>query len=134
MQLHNRIELLTTLGQRLKALDDPPISDVIHKAYLNNTWFAKDEIKKSLSAIRDEFLDQEKLKAWTKPYQISDNLSGKTIGIVMAGNIPLVGFHDLLCSFICGHKTMIKLSSKDDVLLPVIIDMMVDIDEQCAAV
>ena len=133
MQLHNRIELLTTLGQRLKALDDPPISDVIHKAYLNNTWFAKDEIKKSLSAIRDEFLDMGKLKNWLKPYDISDQLSNKTIGIVMAGNIPLVGFHDLLCSFICGHKTMIKLSSKDDVLLPVIIDMMVDIDEQCAA-
>ena len=88
MQLHNRIELLTTLGQRLKALDDPPLSDVIHKAYLNNTWFAKDQIRKSLEAIRDEFLDQEKLKAWTKPYQISDNLSGKTIGICLLYTSP----------------------------------------------
>ena len=132
MTLRDRINILVQLGGKLADLHDDNFSQLIHKAYLQNTWFATDQIRKSIAAIRDEFLDSIKLHAWIEPYNTSDMLSGKTVGIVMAGNIPLVGFHDLLCSFICGHKTMIKLSSKDEVLLPVIIDMLVDIDERCA--
>ena len=133
MNLQQRIDILGELGKRLQSLDAEPLNGIIHQAYLQNTWFATDQIRKSLGAIRDEFLHPDKLQAWTQPYSISDELSDKIIGIVMAGNIPLVGFHDLLCSFICGHKTMIKLSSKDEVLLPVILDMLIAIDGRCAA-
>ena len=54
---------------------------------------------------------------WAQHYHLDDNIAIKNIGIVMAGNIPLVGFHDFLAAFVSGHKQTIKLSSKDDVLL-----------------
>jgi hypothetical protein len=65
---------------------------------------------------------------WVNYYHLDDNISPKTIGIVMAGNIPLVGFHDFLSVFISGHKQTIKLSSKDDILLRHLIEKMWDRD------
>jgi len=131
--LKDRIAVLQELGDALVDLQGDRINAVIQQAYLKNTWFTVDSIRKSLSAIRDQLLNPQLISSWISQYQINDSPTNTTIGIVMAGNIPLVGFHDLLCSFICGHKTMIKLSSKDEVLLPVIIAMMVSIDERCAA-
>ena len=132
MLLKDRIGVLKALGDSLADLESEPINATIQKAYLNNTWFTTDNIRKSLSAIRDQFLNPQLISSWISNYDISDQPSDISVGIVMAGNIPLVGFHDLLCSFLCGHKTIIKLSSKDDVLLPLIIDLMVDIDKRCA--
>ena len=58
------------------------------------------------------------LEAWVDQYQLNTMLiQPKAVGIVMAGNIPLVGFHDFLCVFISGHKAIIKPSSKDEVLI-----------------
>ena len=59
-----------------------------------------------------------------KHYHIDDNIEPKNVGVVMAGNIPLVGFHDFLCVFISGHIQTIKLSSKDDVLLKHLVEKM----------
>ena len=57
-------------------------------------------------------------------YHLDDNIWGKNIGIVMAGNIPLVGFHDFLCVFISGHNQTIKLSSKDNILLKHLVEKL----------
>ena len=51
----------------------------------------------------------------------------------MAGNVPLVGFHDLLCVLAAGHKAQIKLSSKDDILLPYLIKLLAEISPEMAA-
>ncbi|HET6768316.1 MAG TPA: acyl-CoA reductase, partial [Chitinophagaceae bacterium] len=66
--------------------------------------------------IASQFLDEQKLINWASSYTIQPSVA-KKIGIVMAGNIPLVGFHDFLCVFISGHKAIIKASSKDEVLI-----------------
>jgi hypothetical protein len=68
-----------------------------------------------------------------KTYLLSDEpISQKTVGIVMAGNIPLVGFHDMICVFLSGHKQLIKPSSKDDVLIRHLVAKMVLWDGEIA--
>jgi hypothetical protein len=57
------------------------------------------------------------LNEWAAKYPIEQTNSPKNIGLVMAGNLPLVGFHDFLCVFISGHSVTIKTSSKDDILI-----------------
>jgi hypothetical protein len=70
------------------------------------------------------------LTAWARQYKIPDeNAAPKNVGIVMAGNIPLVGFHDFLCAFITGHRQTIKASSKDDVLIKHLVQQLNDWEE-----
>ncbi|MEO5673988.1 MAG: acyl-CoA reductase [Chitinophagales bacterium] len=94
---------------------------VIDKAYQHNKWFTPENISLSIQNIRKHFLDEEKLKQWLSKYELSRVKVRKMVGIVMAGNLPLGGFHDFLCVFLSGHKAMIKLSSKDAVLFPFIL-------------
>lgn len=86
------------------------------RAFTHNGWFTPEFIDLAVQNICTEFLHKEKLEQWAKHYHLDDNVGGKNIGIVMAGNIPLVGFHDFLCVFISGHKQTVKLSSKDNIL------------------
>jgi Acyl-CoA reductase (LuxC) len=116
MNLQNRIELLQKLKKYLEE-DGSEWQEVKAKATAHNGWFIPEFIDLAIKNICEVFLQKEKLEAWAKHYHLDDNITGKNIGLVMAGNIPLVGFHDFLCVFISGHKQTIKLSSKDDVLL-----------------
>ena len=74
-------------------------------------------------------LNREKLEQWLSRYQITeDEASPKTIGIIMAGNLPLVGFHDFLCAYITGSGIKVKLSGKDEILFPYIYEKLLAID------
>ena len=75
---------------------------VKQKAFEKNKWFTEEFINLSLKNISTQFLDKDKLENWVNHYHLDDNIEPKNIGIVMAGNIPLVGFHDFLCVFISG--------------------------------
>jgi hypothetical protein len=87
-----------------------------------NPWFTQEFIEKSVFAIANSFLHIQQLEEWSAKYEIPDHReNAKNVGIVMAGNIPMVGFHDMLCTFISGHNAIIKVSSKDDVLIPALI-------------
>lgn len=123
MKLQNRIELLKELKKYLKE-NDANWQEVKQKATFANGWFTPEFIDLAVQNIVDEFLDEEKLAAWVKHYHIDDSISPKNVGIVMAGNIPLVGFHDFLSVFVIGHQQTIKLSSKDDVLLKHLLQKM----------
>ena len=116
MNLQERIELMKDLGNYLKN-NDPEWQEVKLQAYQKNPWFTTTFIDIALENIIHNFLQQDLLEKWAVHYHLDDNISSKNIGIVMAGNIPLVGFHDFLAVFISGHRQTIKLSSKDDVLL-----------------
>lgn len=117
MTLQDRIELLVALGEYLKS-DSEALNAVITQAYVQNRWFTIENSKKAIANIANEFLEREKLENWAKAYEIEkDNSTKKSVGIVMAGNIPLVGFHDFLCVFVAGHKALVKPSDKDKVLL-----------------
>lgn len=127
MNLQNRITLLAALGNLLKK-NTEEWQAVKHKASIINGWFTPEFIDVALNNIIEQFLDADKLSAWADHYHLDDNITSKQVGIVMAGNIPLVGFHDFLCAFICGHKQLIKLSSKDNVLLPYITEKMTELN------
>lgn len=120
MNLTERITLLVKLKRYLEE-DSKELKAVKQEAFEKNKWFVREFIDLSVANICKFFLDRDLLKAWVNHYHIDDNIQPQKIGIVMAGNIPLVGFHDFLCVFISGHHQFIKLSEKDDVLLKHII-------------
>jgi hypothetical protein len=123
MNLAERITLLVKLGKYLMD-DNEELKAVKLKAFEKNKWFTEEFIDYSFKNISTHFLDSEKLAEWVKHYHIDDNIQQQKIGIVMAGNIPLVGFHDFLCAFITGHQQIIKLSEKDDVLMQHLIEKL----------
>lgn len=113
LNLEQRIHDLTLLGQWLEKTSMQEL--LAKKAYLANPWFTPENIRMALNAIRP-WLTEETLRSWLQPYSLK-GITPKTIGVVMAGNIPLAGFHDFLCVLITGHKLKAKLSSQDNVLL-----------------
>ena len=116
MNLQERIFLLKRLGEYIKNNDDA-LQEAGRRAGQKNGWFTEKFVNIAAGNIANNFLDESRLQQWAGHYKIDDNIVPKTVGVVMAGNIPLVGFHDFLSIFITGHRQLIKCSSKDDVLL-----------------
>lgn len=97
----------------------------IRQSYVENQWFTEDNTRSAVQAIAEQFLHPENLQNWANHYPIADqDFPAKSIGLVMAGNIPLVGFHDWLCVFVAGHRAKVKLSEKDKFLLPLLVKKM----------
>ncbi|HSN08733.1 MAG TPA: acyl-CoA reductase [Hanamia sp.] len=115
MNLAERITIMGKLGRYLME-NDEELYKIKQKAYQKNKWFTEEFINYSFKNISENYLDEQTLKNWVSHYHIDDNIRSQKIGVVMAGNIPLVGFHDFLSVFIAGHQQFIKLSDKDDVL------------------
>jgi hypothetical protein len=113
MNLQYRIDLLTRLGEYMLS-DEPAWISVKERAFHENSWFIPGFIDIACRNIAEKFLDRDALNAWIRS---ANTGHAKKVGIVMAGNIPLVGFHDWLCVFISGHFAQVKLSSKDKVLI-----------------
>jgi hypothetical protein len=127
MNLNDRIELVSELGQFFKKYldtnydntnDDKLIAfeKTIQQGKLNNPWFTDQNMKVNLSYWAEK-LNKYDLTQWMNNYDTM-NVSSKSVAIIMAGNIPLVGFHDFLSVFLCGHNSIIKLSSNDKHILP----------------
>jgi hypothetical protein len=129
MNLENRIASLCRLGKSMDP-EIPEVQEVAERAFFNNRWFTQEHTYLMLESIRHQFLQEEKLHQWLAGYTIKDEQPAKTIGLIMAGNIPLVGFHDLLCVLLSGHKALIKLSSKDNILLPWLLEKLFLTDEK----
>lgn len=86
-----------------------------------NSWFTQDVLNFALSQW-SKALSTENLNEWTKTYHL-DHINQKNVAIITAGNLPLVGFHDVLSVIITGHHAMIKNSSNDDILTPLLLDI-----------
>lgn len=123
MNLNRRIDLLVKLGQRLLG-EDEYLRAVMHRAEFHNSWFTRESQELAIHSIATAFLQREPLESLAARYPISDEPTGKTVGVVMAGNIPLVGFHDWLCVFLAGHRAQVKLSDKDAYLFPYLLKLM----------
>jgi len=132
MKLQHRINLLSDLGSYI-LLNDAGWQDAKINAHLQNKWFIPEFIDLAVKNIAHNFLQKDLLEQWAKKYELKDSEDPKTIGIIMAGNIPLVGFHDLLAVFLSGHKAMIKTSSKDDILIKHLANKIVENDKEAAA-
>jgi len=142
MLLNDRINAFTELGSFLnqfKNTDYERVSSIklnddffdemtkrITQAVHYNGWFTKENVHFALQEWSNA-LTQEKLTRWTASYNL-EKITAKTIGVIMAGNIPLVGFHDFLSVLISGHKIAIKQSSDDNQLLPLIASYLMAIE------
>jgi Acyl-CoA reductase (LuxC) len=131
MNLQQRVEILLQLNQYFKE-NNANWQAAKQNATYKNAWFTTEFIELAINNIATYFLNENKLKDWTKSYAINKTTSNKVVGIVMAGNIPLVGFNDFLCVFISGHKMLIKPSSKDDILIKHIVAKMCEWDSEIA--
>ncbi|MFD1553316.1 acyl-CoA reductase [Putridiphycobacter roseus] len=134
MKTNERIELLSSFGNvlddiiNLKAYNASQqlipadlfeqFQLAIKKAQVHNGWFTASNILDALSGIR-QWLTEKELQDWIQKYPLQPS-NQKNVGIIMAGNIPLVGFHDFLCVFMADHSAVIKLSSDDQQLWPII--------------
>lgn len=101
------------------------------KSRRDNKWFEIDQQWKAIEAICEGYLTVGNLDKWLSEYEI-DNIEPKNIGLICAGNIPAVGFHDVLTILVSGHRGKVKLSSKDEHLLPTMLEILKDIDEDLA--
>lgn len=102
------------------------LNEVIENSINNNRWFTKEFIIKAIQSV-NQFLNPEKLNRWKLNYSDINKSNIKKVAVIMAGNIPLVGFHDFLCVYITGNKFIGKLSTQDKYLLPFIAQEIIDI-------
>ncbi|MHA3787820.1 acyl-CoA reductase [Flavobacterium hauense] len=98
----------------------------------HNGWYTEEQVFFSLESWA-EALTTENLDNWLSNYEL-DNIEPKTVGLVLAGNIPLVGFHDFLSVLITGHKALIKTSSNDQHLLPFLAKYLIAVEPEFADV
>lgn len=116
-QLQDRIDIMARLGEYLSS-DPEELQEAKRQAFLHNSWFIPPFVDLAIRNIAEQYLQREKLAGWIKNYPRLDNKpKEKNVGIIMAGNIPAVGFHDLLCAFMAGQRLSVKLSSKDEGLM-----------------
>ncbi len=122
MHIEKRIDLLVRLGEYILA-DETAWKDVKDLAEEKNSWFTRTFIDFASVSVATHFLEPAILRAFVEEYQIpSENPVPVTVGLVMAGNLPLVGFHDWMCIFLSGNRALIKASVKDLVLITHLLD------------
>lgn len=130
MKLYRRIELLSRLGDYMLSNSEDWVSAQA-QASAENPWFIPEFVSLAKNSIAQNFLTETILTLWADRYSLPPtNPAPKKIAIVMAGNIPLVGFHDFLCVFISGHIALIKPSSKDSTLIKHLVRKMGEWDEE----
>jgi hypothetical protein len=128
MHIQERIEAFVKLGDYLDRIGEEELEHIHLTAKTHNGWFIEQNVDLAIAGIR-RWLDKKNLEAWVEGYDLPNtNQSPRTIGIVMAGNIPLVGFHDLLSVLITGHAVQIKLSSQDPFLLKYMVEKLIIIE------
>ncbi len=130
MQLKQRIYAFTALGKFLKEITSEKENEEVEKTFrlaeAENGWFTSENIWFSINSWA-EALSEDNLAKWVSNYTIEDT-KPKTVAIIMAGNIPLVGFHDFLSVLLSGNKVLAKLSSTDKTLLPFIANQLIAIE------
>jgi hypothetical protein len=126
MKLLERINAFAELGNVLHSIEPADKNVLFGQAANNNAWFTPSQCDLAIKGII-KFLNKEKLANWVMPYNPGLSIPRK-VGVVMAGNIPWVGFHDLLSVLISGHHLAAKLSSQDTVLMRFIVDQLVKIE------
>lgn len=138
MKKTERMDALVRLGHAVAAMLEEmesnggssgnPLNHIVQQAYRKNPWFIPGHTINALSAWV-KLLDKHSLEKWISTYDLKESVVGdrKRIGIVAAGNIPMVGFHDVLCVLVKGDKALLKCSSDDEVIIPFLLEVLVKI-------
>ena len=114
--LHSeRLTAFVALGQYLRQLSEDELTALSARARNQNSWFDRPNVTAAIQGLTD-LLDEEKLRHWAARYP-TEPTTPRQVGVVMAGNIPLVGFHDALCVLMSGHILLAKLSKDDTALM-----------------
>lgn len=119
------LEAFVQLGHYVRSRSEH-LDAYVQRTAHHNGWFTSGNQYRMLDAIAEDYLAEDKLRSWLGAYpEAGSNFEGgerrafaKTVGLVMAGNLPLVGFHDWLSVLLAGHRAQVKLSDKDPYLLP----------------
>jgi hypothetical protein len=138
MQLKDRIIAFANLGRVIQQYTSgdkhilPGYKQILDKAIeqsrVQNPWFTSENIQLALSGIA-HILKQDLLENWLSEYHLPEKTeNSKNIGVISAGNLPLVGFHDMLCVLITGHHYIGKLSGKDQELLKALTTILTNIN------
>lgn len=126
--MKHAIELFSELGRRLERFgEDTASREVIARACGANGWFTPAEVRRAARALATEMLSEEPLRGWLAAYPLPV-AQVRNVLVIMAGNIPFVGFFDLLCVMATGHRCLVKPSAKDRVLMKHIVAQLLDIE------
>jgi hypothetical protein len=120
MTVDQRTQCFIQLGNELKNSSGQTLKYLFEGSSMENPWFTSENVRLAIEGIT-HLLNQDKLTSWVSSYDLNPALPRK-IGLVLAGNIPFTGFHDLLSVLIAGHHALVKLSSKDSFLMRHLID------------
>lgn len=115
MTLTERIESLVYLGTVLEHPSEI-MKAVMQRAEIENAWFTQESIQKAIRGV-GMWLKPDELHSWINKYKIADRMPERT-GMILAGNIPMVGFHDVMTNYLAGNVSVIRFSEKDNVLIP----------------
>lgn len=127
MLLKERIAAIVKLGVYIEKSLLKEHSDLLRAVECSNAWFTTENTTKALNSWVIQ-LNSDMINSWIRPYNLSSEINSKEILVIMAGNIPLVGFHDFISIVISGHKAVIKTSSNDDIIIKQIINKLFEID------
>jgi len=125
--IEQRLEALTALREEMLSPGEYTEA-VITRASYENAWYDRDHILRMMRSLAENMLAPQHLQDVIDKYAIDDKILAADVGIVMAGNLPLVGFHDWLCVYLMGYTAQVKLSSKDPYLLPALTKFLASID------
>ena len=126
MIIEERTKAFVQLGEYIKNLPEEKFKTLAEGIRIENSWFTEGNLRMTVSGIL-KFLDEENLRDWLSGY-LQPTRNPQIIAIIMAGNIPAVGFHDVLCVLLNGDSALIKLSSKDTVLLKFLLEKLIEIN------
>lgn len=124
MKLQDRISAFSALGNRLRSLDSSTRQSLQQRAAAQNPWFTPASVDMAIAGVAS-LLDHHALVEWTS--EVQEPAEPKDVGVIMAGNIPMVGFHDTLSVLISGHKLLLKYSTQDSVLMQYLVDELLSI-------
>ena len=121
------LEIFVALGERLATFGEDAVScAIMARAEAENGWFTAADVRYAVRTISEDMLCREKLEPWLASYGLLDARAAepKHVAVIMAGNIPLVGFFDLLCVVASGNHAAVKMASKDRVLMSYVISSL----------
>lgn len=124
MTIKERKEGLSSLGNWFNTISSTEFDQLILMAGNENSWFTPESIKSAFEAW-GKVLTHDKVEQWINGRELSPTTS-KRIGLIMAGNIPLVGLHDLLTVLISGNEAHIKYSSQDRALMSAVVNKLIE--------
>ncbi len=125
MTIEERIGAFEILGKSLQHQPLQEFQSFAERVRNENPWFTEANVRMAIYGLQ-KLLHPGELREWAGSHNLVSE--PKKIAVVMAGNIPMVGFHDFLCVLICGHSILIKTSSKDTVLMKFIANRLMDIE------